>query len=190
MPEAYPLLWPPGWPRAKHRESSQFKVSIGVAFRALENELKLLGARQVIVSSNLFRGSTGVPLSGQGKPKDPGVAVYFKLDARDLSLACDRYEKVEANMRALHLTVAALRGIERWGSSGMVERAFTGFAALPAAGAKRPWWEVLGTQKAATIENARAARNRLARIYHPDAGGSEAAMAELNDALAERERMG
>jgi hypothetical protein len=80
----------------------------------------------------------------------------------------------------------------------MRDRAFRGFAALPAnagpialgSGAKRNnWWDVLGLNLhrfrppngivRADIETAYRA---LTRKRHPDAGGSQEAMAELNAA--------
>ena len=50
------------------------------------------------------------------------------------------------------------------------------------------WHEVLGIPPTATVANARAARARLAKRYHPDLGGSIAVMQRINAAyeLAKR----
>ena len=53
----------------------------------------------------------------------------------------------------------------------MLERAFAGFAALPAPGV-RHWWDVLGVPAFASTEQIKAAFRDLAKIHHPDAGGS------------------
>ena len=79
-----------------------------------------------------------------------------------------------------------LRGIERWGSADMVEQAFSGFVGLPAP-SKTEWWrEVLGLPAgpvtAAEIDAAFRAR---AAAAHPDTGGSDVAMANLNRARAD-----
>jgi cytochrome c5 len=49
-------------------------------------------------------------------------------------IACDSYSTVRANMRAVGATVEALRAIQRHGATSLLERAFTGFAALPPKG--------------------------------------------------------
>lgn len=66
----------------------------------------------------------------------------------------------------------------------VLERAFTGFTALPAPGAKREWWEVLGLNRSAcTRDDIRVAYRQLASLHHPDKpGGSHERMAELNAA--------
>ena len=88
-----------------------------------------------------------------------------------MCFACDRYTSPEANMRAIELTIAALRGITRWGASDMLERAFTGFTALPGAGASEHWSDVLGVPKGASRTDIDAAYKRLRSQHHPDRGG-------------------
>jgi DnaJ-class molecular chaperone len=65
----------------------------------------------------------------------------------------------------------------------MLERAFTGFAALPPkGGTERPWWEVLGVTEHAPADVVKAAYRRLAAEHHPDRGGDQDKMAQLNRA--------
>jgi hypothetical protein len=52
-------------------------------------------------------------------------------------------------------------------------------AALPAQGSM-PWWQVLAVPRTATRSEIEAAFRNLARERHPDRGGSEAMMSELN----------
>ena len=47
-------------------------------------------------------------------------------------IACDRYKEVRWNIQAVRVVVASLRRIDDAGASGMLDRAFKGFAALPA----------------------------------------------------------
>lgn len=131
--QRYPLTWPEGWPKTPpyRRVNSQFKVSPGVAMEELMDELRRLGARDIIISSNLMLRNDGLPYARQPKADDEAIAVYFIRRGKDMVLACDKYRRREENMRAISKTIEALRGIERWGSSDMMERAFTGFAALP-----------------------------------------------------------
>jgi DnaJ-domain-containing protein 1 len=58
-----------------------------------------------------------------------------------------------------------------------------GFAALPAP-VIRPWWAVLEVSPTATRDAIATSYWRLARERHPDAGGSNELMAELNAARA------
>lgn len=182
----YPLSWPLRQERTKpaaRKEASFFKSSKSSAAgyvprrkhtvtegaRALDVELKRLGGRDLIISSNLRVKADGMPASGQRKPEDPGVAVYFKWKKRDLVFACDRWADVEDNLWAIVKHIEALRGQERWGV-GSLDQAFAGYAALPDP-ETRNWWEVLMVPETANNEQIRQAYIRLAKQYHPDAGG-------------------
>ena len=171
--DAYPLSWPPGRPRTAVRQRSVFaKRTYHQAAKQLVRELELLGAHGVVVSSNLRINLSGVPYSKQATPADVGVAVYFTLRKRPTCFACDRWDRVEDNLRAIELSINALRGLERWGSSDMVDAAFTGFAALPAPASATPdWWEVLGVQPTASHGTVVTAYQKLRSKHHPDKGG-------------------
>lgn len=181
----YPLTWPAGKPRtpAYKRRHAPFKTTLSAARDELLNELKLLGATGVILSSNLRLRKDDLPYSDQREPEDGGVAVYFSYDGLACAFACDQWHKVRDNLRAVCLTINALRGIARWGTGDMVRAAFTGFAQLPAARvALRPWPAVLGVTDHAPSTEVNAAYRQLALTHHPDRGGDEDAMAEVNDA--------
>jgi hypothetical protein len=180
----YPLSWPDGRPRTRQPARSKFKVqSFGRVRDELLHELHLLGARNVVLSTNLKLRQDGLPLSGQAQPQDCGAAVYFRYKDRDVCFACDRWHKIEDNLQAIHHTIEAIRGIARWGTGDMVEAAFTGFAQLPAPRtAVRRWHEVIGVAAHASADEVTAAYRRLAKEHHPDRGGTHEAMIELNDA--------
>ena len=95
-------------------------------------------------------------------------------------MAVDRYDEVQDNLAAVAATLEAMRSIERHGGAAILDRAFTGFAALPApAGGKRDWWTVLELPSTASQAEIRDAFNRLAREHHHDRGGSDERMAEI-----------
>lgn len=175
MSQAYPLQWPHGWPRtdALRRESARFKVTLHSALTFLQDELRRLGAKDVVLSSDCTLG--------QQNPKDSGVCAYFHYQGINAAIPCDRWRKVEDNVQAIAKTVEAMRGIERWGAKNMIKAAFSGFAALPAPGkTSRDWRMVLELNGDATLAKARENYRRLASLRHPDKGGSTDAMAELN----------
>jgi DnaJ-domain-containing protein 1 len=72
----------------------------------------------------------------------------------------------------------------------MVDRAFSGFAALPPPSAGKSWWEILGVSRSASRDEILAAHRKLAVEHHPDRGGDADKAAEINAArdsgLAER----
>ena len=182
---AFPLAWPAGRPRAKSRTRSKFDTGFTKARDGLIQELSRLGARDEILSSNLALRLDGMPKSGQAQPADPGVAVYFTYRSKAMCFACDSWDKVEHNIHAVAKTNEAMRGIARWGTGDMMDRAFSGFAALPPPGA-HDWRQVLQLEGQTTTRAGIEAMYRsLAKSRHPDAGGSAEQMAELNQARAD-----
>ena len=183
MTEAFPLHWPDHRPRTKYRESSRFRIgSFAVVRDKLFHELELLGAKSVVLSTNIPLRQDGLPYANFKTPTDPGVAVYFLYKKKQMCFACDRWEKIEENIQAIHHTINALRGISRWGSGDMLEAAFTGFQAI-AAPSERKWWDILQVRQDTPIEIIEGNYKTLARQRHPDNGGSHDAMSELNLAI-------
>lgn len=177
---AYPLTWPVNRPRAASRHGASFKQTLGSALNELRYEVRLLGATELLVSSDLPLRRDGEPRSDTRMPADPGVAVYFTYKKRPMCFACDKWHCVEDNVHAIALTIGALRGIERWGSGSMMEQAFMGFTALPAP--EQPF-QVLGIGAHATKADIMEAWQRLASKHHPDKrGGDHDTMARINAA--------
>lgn len=171
---AYPLYWPEGWKRADAHQikRAQFKDrSVHLGRKTLEEEVRRFGGIDLVISSNLELRLDGTPRSNQKQPVDRGVAIYFTRKKEAMALACDVYSTVEDNLWALYRTLEALRQIERDGSPALINRAFKGFAALPDPD-YREWWDVLGVERMADNATIRAAYIRLAKQYHPDAGGA------------------
>lgn len=186
MTQAFPLHWPEGWPRTARPATSRFDVSFAAARDGLLEQIRLLGGRYVVLSSDIELRRDGLPYDNQPDPKDRGIAVYFEWKGKQHVLACDRWDKIKDNLRALEKTVEAMRGIERWGASTMLERAFSAFVALPAPG-KRQWREVMGIDPRTTVDRAYIDQQfrHLSKKTHPDAGGSADAFDELQRAKEE-----
>jgi len=209
---SYPLCWPIGWKRTpvSSRSRARFttanrdpatstyrfrnSLTVAAALKRLVAELQRLGVPDynVIVSTNIRTRQDGLPYSNQSEPQDAGAAVYFrrKNDASNQKcLAIDRYDRVADNLAAIAATIDYMRGIERHGGAEILDRAFTGFAALPPPiEAQRPWWQVLEISKngelaGVTIEDAEEAYRSLAKQLHPDIGGNAAQFAELSAAI-------
>ncbi len=168
--QSYPLSWPVSWARTNYRRGSDFgRHSIAECVDEITRQLKLLGATDIVISTNLRVRQDGLPYSNQAQPGDTGVAVYFKLRKADRVLACDRWIRVEDNMWSIAKHIDALRGQQRWGV-GSVEQAFAGYAALPAAGQSsgESWWSVLDVAATASNDDVRAAYRAKVKAVHPD----------------------
>lgn len=113
--DAWPLAWPATWPRTDYPERSRFGVSFAVARDELLYELDLLGATDVVISSNVELRRDGLPYANRPEPIDTGVAIYFTIDSRQQCIPVDRWDRVKDNLRAAGLTIQALRG---WSGGG------------------------------------------------------------------------
>ncbi|MBH8561924.1 J domain-containing protein [Nostoc sp. CENA67] len=189
---AYPLTWATIYPRTSQhkRQTARFEVGFSVARDDLLNELRLLGAKNLVISSNVPLRRDGLPYANFREPDDSGVAVYFQIKDKNYALCCDKWLKVKDNMRAIGLHIAAMRGMERWGV-GSVEQAFAGYQALPPSIEKK-WWQILGVDVRASDDEVRAAYRELAKKYHPDGGTSpnNDKMTEINAAYEQAKQAG
>jgi len=151
-----PLAWPQGYPKTTSRKLAQFgaKRDSGMGFRSLNiqeatkrlrEEIARHGVRDfeedIVVSTNLKVGVSGLPRSDQGEPGDPGVSVYWETrDGKKRNMAIDIYTRVADNIAAVAATLEAMRAIERHGGKVIQDKAFAGFDALPA---PDTCWEIL-----------------------------------------------
>ena len=185
--EAYPLYWPQAFPRAKAREKGAFRTTLPAALKNVQRSLELFASDSgkrldnVVISSNVTLGKE--------RPTDPGVAIWFVWDGLSLSIAVDRYATVEANLQAIHHIIEARRVELRHGTLALVRATFQGFTALPSPRGARSCWDVLGIEPGASSAAIKGAWRAKAQRLHPDAGGSDAAMAELNRAKDEALRL-
>lgn len=188
--QAYPLQWPAGWRRtpshqrtdAKFRRSDA-RLNVGDGATRVYRELGAMGIAEhkVIISSDLRPRLDGRPYSDQATGSiDPGVAVYWQDGNQQRCMAVDRYNRIADNLAAVAATIEAMRAIERHGGATILDRAFMGFAALPA---PESWRHVLGLKGPNTTEaEIKAAHRRLISEHHPDAGGDTDKAARINRA--------
>ncbi len=206
--QAYPLCWPSGWKRtASHAQKrAQFKrserryheggngsylqhfdLSVRDGTLRILAELFRMGVRadDVIVSTNVELRLDGLPRSDRRAPADPGVAVYWRDRGRERVMAVDRYDRVADNLAALAATLEAMRAIERHGGAAILDRAFTGFAALAAPNAPVNWRHVFGYTDDASPDATRVKLRfmELRKAQHPDHGGSHDEFIRVQEAF-------
>lgn len=175
---AYPLCWPDGWgrtPAARRMLNGRFKVTFAEARDGALRSLRLLGATDAVISSNIPVKRDGTPYARAAEPEDPGIALYWTVERQPRVIACDCWGAIRDNMRAIGLTLEAFRQIERAGATEILGRAYLGFKALPQpAGADDGWREVLGFGPDEPVDALKLLRRwrQLALEHHPDVGGA------------------
>lgn len=197
--QAYPLQWPPGWRRleAYQRDRAKFskeqrqyssdgssfttsrRITIIDGVERVIDELRRMGLdrNNIVISTNVPLRLDGLPRGDARAPADPGAAVYWHKGKQTRCMAIDRYDRVEDNLAAIAATLDAMRAIERHGGATILDRAFIGFAALPA---PEQWFTLLGVSVSATKAEIEEAYRRKAMDAHPDRGGKSDDMARLN----------
>lgn len=192
-PSAFPLAWPAGKARtpASQRKRPTFTqtgaggkakpVSRQEAAARIEIEIERLGGIYPMISTNVQMTLSGRPHGGAAEPLDPGVCVYFSLKGQPYAMACDTFNTLAGNLGAIAAHIKASRAIESYGVASAAET-LQAFQALPSGSAPREWWNILGVAPDASLEAINAAYRVMAVVRHPDQGGSDLAMAELNAA--------
>ena len=176
-----PIQWPLAQPKTPPQSRLRSRFELGSPQRVigeLSTELRLLGTDTArLTCSTQFTNEW----SQSGRATEAGVALYFGREGHTLVFACDHYSTITANVVAITKHIAALRAIDRYGV-GSLDQVFAGYRALPERTDARDCYAVLGVTATATEAEIQAAFRRQAKRAHPDAGGSDAAMAELNNA--------
>lgn len=113
--------------------------------------------------------------------KERTVALrYIHPGGQEVMLIMDRQDRAVDNFRVLYLALEAMRLNEKRGLSDVIQQAYLQLAAPQH---QRDPYELLGVRAGADMEIVEAAYRARAKHAHPDAGGSEEQMKELNEAL-------
>jgi hypothetical protein len=175
----------PTWPHAvtTPRRYGQFKASWQSTLDLLAFEIDKLDGRNPIIGAG-FRESDlrkdGMPRSDRNQTPymHPGVEISFDSRHGRLTYATDEFTEWKSNVRAIALSLEALRAVDRYGVSKRGQQ-YAGWAQL-AAGGPDPERGYLLVKRAGSV--------RLALMAaHPDHGGDPA---DFADVQAYREREG
>jgi hypothetical protein len=177
----------------------------GYVFRApwqstlalLDKETTALGARLVVIQADVTEAEIRLDgmLRARARPGFPGVKLSFDSRHGPLTYATDAYEHWQANVRAIALSLQALRAVDRYGVSKSGEQ-YRGWTALPAgspngqmsvddAARLLAGYADAGVTAAAVLTDAevrRAAYRRASLRTHPDHGGDPGAFARVTAA--------
>jgi hypothetical protein len=168
------------------RRRSQFKASWDKTLKLLEKELYNLAATQIVIQAGFAASQIrqdGWPY-GKAAPAHPAVILSFReameSSGTPLSFPCDTFVTHTENIRAIALSLEALRAVDRFGVTKLGEQ-YAGFKQIEAA---RPWTveeaaQFLGIKCGAIPEALirdeaayRRAYRAAAAALHPDAGGN------------------
>lgn len=188
------------WPgsRTPKRKDSPFDVKYLKLLDDLGRELRHLRARDIVVQAHL----TLADLRNDGWPRsdakfyDPGIVLSFRAGEGDeIAFPCDTYKSWQGNLRAICLTLTALRAIDRYGVTKRKEQ-YSGWKRLAAPNQEMKrdaeWAlnhlaHLANVQPSAIRNNANSidlAYRAAARKAHPDSGGNTEAFQLLQDAVA------
>lgn len=172
----------PGEKRSAHRRvASPFAVKYARLLNDLERELHHLHAKDTVIQAYLRRDqirNDGWPYSA-ARPSEPGIVLSFmKSGKEEISFPCDTYNTWESNLRAISLTLTALRSIDRYGVTQHSEQ-YKGWAKLPPASSTMSVSDALAFIQlqtgieATNQDRLREAYRSAARKLHPDVSGSD-----------------
>lgn len=128
------LQWPGEKTPVNRRTKSRFDSPYSKTLDLLERELKNLAAREILVQAYFTRENIrndGWPKSN-ARPSEPGVILTFESRKKTMSMPCDRFKDWESNLRAIALSLQALRTVDRYGVTRNGEQ-YTGWQQLPPA---------------------------------------------------------
>jgi hypothetical protein len=192
--------WPGEWPKSVRHAA--FKATYPQTLKLLETELRQLRAKAIVIQA-YFRTNQirqdGWPYA-DARPSRAGVVLSFQSSKGAFSFPCYRYAKFEDNMRAIALSLEALRAVDRYGVTQRAEQ-YQGWKQLESPGAAATFSsaeeaarfisiKAYGDEKAADSilqsEDARKLAYRsAARLLHPDAkGGMHEEFVLLQQAIA------
>lgn len=159
------------------RKRSQFSAEWRKTLLELEVELRALQARNVVFQVDVIEGDLrrdGM-LRADAKVRSPAVVLSFDSKHGPLSYPCDQFSEWQDNVRAIALSLKALRAVDRYGVTRRAEQ-YTGWAALPDKSgmqsrddALRVIWSIAERIAGEPIDDA---IRRAELLTHPDRGGN------------------
>lgn len=200
-------------PRERTRQPirSRFGDDHAKTLELLGRELRHLGARNVVIladctDADLRRDGT---LRAGATLRSQGIVLCFEGKHGPVRMPCDRYDHWRCNLRAIAVSLEALRAVDRHGVTTSGEQ-YRGWSALPQAIAM-PACEFATVEEAARFlvrtawgaednsswlaisrfrESLTACYRDAAKKAHPDQGGNNELMAMVNRAKVFIERSG
>lgn len=124
------------WPgeQTKSRQAGAFTAKYAQTLDLLEYELAKLHAKEITIQAFFTHAqlrNDGWPFS-KAEPSGPGLILSFRTKDGALSFPCDRYTNFDDNLRAIALSLQALRAVDRYGVTRRAEQ-YSGWKRIEAA---------------------------------------------------------
>jgi hypothetical protein len=174
------------WPRKEtpSRRRAPFKSAYNATLDLLERELRHLGAQQIEIQIDLDRSkirNDGWPASN-ARPTSPKVILSFIASRQPGApvrvFPCDRFAYWEDNLRAIALSLEALRKVDRYGVTtsgeqyaGFKQIASTSTTTINAEQASAILSEITGHHRSNILSSPDMAKDAIRRAIaftHPD----------------------
>jgi hypothetical protein len=181
------------------RRDSPFKSNWTDTLRLLSREVQMLGAKSFVLQINVSERwiRQDGELYSRAVPTTPAIRVCFDSRHGPQTYPCDAFNDWQANVRAVALSLEALRRVDRYGVAGHGEQ-YRGWVAIDSRPAKMTveqaaefiaeWSGLVVTDRTAQAimrdpQTCAAAYRAAARRAHPDVTGDDGdTMARLNAA--------
>jgi len=164
--------------------AQRFTAQESTVTKQLVSVMRQMEASNLKVNKDLFSGD---------------VEILFDRNGRRYVFRCNNYEKPLDNYRAAQLSISYLyRALEAYGvtssEEGLFDKVFSnfflGFEATPDDSVLmlsdgNTWYEILGVKKEATKGEIINAYKAMAKVHHPDMGGTHEAFVKLRKAYEE-----
>jgi hypothetical protein len=185
-----------GGERTKDRKAAQFKANYLQTLDLLEYELGKLRADHVVIQiedpeqHRRIRNDGSMTMADKYWPTKPGVILTFESPKGNISMPCDRYPHWRDNLRAIALSLEALRAVDRYGVTRGNEqyRGWTqignGNGKMDRAAALKFVETLAGAPfgRAVTAEIIAEVCRALRIKHHPDRGGSHETFVAIGQA--------
>jgi hypothetical protein len=186
-----------------YTKAHPFSANYAKTLDLLESELKHLGAKEIVIQAGFTAQqirNDGWPRGGENPKLHQGVILSFQTKRGPLSFPCYRYGNWQANLRAIALSLEALRAVDRYGvtqqaeqykgwtqieapKDGFVDRLAAALFVADQSGASDVDQDVLANRILQSAEARQAAYLRAAKALHPDVGGKQEDFVRLQKAM-------
>lgn len=162
--EIRPLVGWTGKTTRERRPASTFRAAWSDTLDLLGRETLLLGARLVVIQVDVTAGEIRLDgmLRANARVGSPAVKVAFESKHGPLTYATDEYGHWQANVRAIALSLQALRAVDRYGVSKSGEQ-YRGWTAI---GAKAAEDEMTPDEAARVLADAAGVSPEPLRGHH------------------------
>lgn len=180
-------------PPSRRTRNRKFQAALGSTTKSLAGELDRMDVddyRASTGSGGSYTKSNGMP-KHNANPDDPGFVLRWSKDGEQFAVACDAYQRLKNNARAVYLwlhetRMRSKRPVVTGESEFAAARLPSGDESDATVLGQQPAHEVLGVQPDAPAGVVKAAYRELVKDAHPDQGGSNAEFQRLK---AARDRM-